>query len=212
MDFLCRMGYFGWAGCIGLLLLLAACGDEEAATTAVEEGAYVPLPDDLSAPNEPFYPLIPYLKGQIAYVDTTPLGIEKVEKLNGQTIDSGYISKAAFKRLVSPWAQDNPEAPDLKPYYRERSFFDQSIQRLTFSIEDTTQQQRLRQADIHLNPENNRVSMVVLRRAWAAGDSTVQQYILWEHNMNCQVSEQIEKVNGLGYSRVTRLVWDGPLE
>lgn len=196
---------------LGWLTCCLSCKESQGENEDPAAFNYQPVEDDTTY-NEPFYPVMAYLQGQINHVDTTPIAIEQITRINGKTVDSGYVSKAIFKDRVLPFLTPDPENPSLKASYKETSFFDQSIAKLTFSIEDITQQQILRQADVHLNPENNRVTLLVLKRYISTTDSTVQQYILWEHNMNCQISEQIEKANGLQYSRVTQLIWDRPLE
>ncbi len=168
--------------------------------------------EDTTGSNEPLYPFIDYIRGQIAYVDSTPFGIEKIVSLNGKTIDSGFISKGLFKKEARPFLEVNPNEASLKKLYKENSFSDLTIGRVTFSITAKDASLKLQQADILVNPQNDLVKNVILRKQLTYPDSTVMQTLLWTDKMQFQVSETISSKNKESYSRVTKIVWDKPLE
>lgn len=171
-----------------------------------------PVLEDTQNSNEPFYPFIDYINNQLAYIDSTPFGIEKILTINGKTIDSTYISKSELKKLAQQFILINPDDPSLKPYYLESSFNDLTLNRLTFSITAQNAALPLQQADILLNPENQMVKNVVLRKQVNYGDSSSMQHLVWVDKMHFQISETITKKDNNTFNRVTRVVWDKPLE
>jgi hypothetical protein len=189
-------------------LLLISCGNatqsDEASTNLADAS------DDTAESKEPLYPFTQYLSGQVAYVDSTPIAIEKIVKLNGVTTDSGYIDKAAFKTAMNVFTSIDPNTYALRSQYKEVSFQDLSIPSLTFSITSKDASLPLQQADILLNPETKRVKHVVLNFITTAGDSTVTKRLLWDHNMKCQIMESIEFGDGKQYTRITQYIWDKP--
>ncbi len=139
-----------------------------------------------------------------------PLAVEKIEKINGVTIDSNYMDKEAFKKEMRSFTNIDPNSKALRPYYSEVSFHDLSIPALTFSITSNNAAMPLKQADILLHPDTQKVIHVVLNMIEEAGDSTNTKRILWDHNMKCQMMEYIEPANGKPYTRVTQYIWDKP--
>ena len=195
-----------------MLGLLWACKSDTTQPEGDEKTLIVPVDGDTGQNNQPFYPFIDYLENQIQYIDTTPIALEQTVTTDGGKSEPVFIEKAAFKKFMQPFLAINPELKALKPFYREKSFVDYTIKKLTFSIEAVADSLPLRQADIHLNPENEKVTNIVLNFIRNYPDSTVVQYLVWEHNMNCQLSEQITTPQGKVYSRVTSIVWDKPLQ
>lgn len=189
-------------------LLLISCGDS---TQTNESSANVSESSEDSAESkEPLYPFTQYLSGQVAYVDSTPLAVEKIVKLNGVTTDSGYIDKAAFRTAMNAFTTIDPNTYALRSHYKEVSFQDLSIPSLTFSITSKDTSLPLQQADILLNPDTKRVKHVVLNFITTTGDSTVTKRVLWDHNMKCQIMESIEFTDGKQYTRITQYIWDKP--
>lgn len=187
-----------------------ACGNNK----DNKEEAYIfnPIIEDSVDPNEPLYPFVDYINRQLAYVDSTPFGIEQTISIDGKTIDSGFTSKTTFRSLAQNFIAIDPNQPDLKPRYRETSFNDLTLNRVTFTIMAKDPALPLQQADILLNPDNQMVKNVVLRKQFTQGDSNVQQHLVWTDKMHFQISETITGKDQKGYHKVTRIVWDKPLE
>ncbi|MCU0395440.1 MAG: hypothetical protein MUF29_06000 [Chitinophagaceae bacterium] len=154
------------------------------------------------------YPFPQYLQGQISYVDSMPLPIWRIEKMEGRLIDSSLVSKEAFKAAVLPFTQPDPNSLALKGKYQETSFQDLSLEAITFSITSTDPDLELQQADILIHPETQRVKHVMQKRIRQEADSTVVQQLLWIHNLRCQISEIIQKADGKQYVRSISYVWD----
>jgi hypothetical protein len=194
-----------------LLTLLAACSDTEKHSQD-KDFDFMPESATTPDPDEPFYPYADYILNQLAYIDTTPFAIEKTVSIDGVLKDSSFVQKDELNRMAGQFTDIDPNHPDIKAMYRESSFQDLTINRLTFSIVAQVDSLPLQQADILLNPENQSIKNVILRKQWSRGDSSVSQHLLWVHNMHFQISEMISHNNGKNYTRVIRIVWDKPLE
>jgi hypothetical protein len=193
-----------------LSLLFFACKQKNAG--GQEEYIFSPKEEEQADPNEPFYPFIDYIQTQIAYIDTTPFALEKIMYINGKMIDSGFVTKAAFKQLAQTFIDIDPNHSSIKPKYKETSIQDLTLNRIAFSITASNDSMPLQQADVLVNPDNEKVKTVVLRRRLEAGDSIVFQHLVWVDNRYLQISETINPGNKEEYVRVTKLIWDRDLE
>jgi hypothetical protein len=197
--------------CISVLVIfLFACGNNQ--ENKEEEYIFNPVAEDTVDSDEPLYPFVDYINGQLAFIDSTPFGIEKTISIDGKTIDSGFTSKTELRSLAQNFISTDPNQPDLKPRYRETSFNDLTLNRVTFTISAQDPELPLQQADILLNPENQKVKNVVLRKQFTQGDSSVKQHLVWVDKMHFQISETITGKDQKGYHKITRIVWDKPLE
>lgn len=166
---------------------------------------------DKDTAEQPFFPFPQYLEGQLAYLDTLPLAIEKTVKVNGITVDSVFLSKQLFRQEVSPWMEKDPNSEEMKPHFQETSFRDLTLNTITFSITAKDTVPALRQADILLEPESMKVKTLMLNFNFLRGDSSITRNIFWENNRKCQVAEEIAVPGKQPLLRVTRYVWDQPL-
>lgn len=158
-----------------------------------------------------FYPFPQYLTDELAYIDSMPLAIERVVKIDGITTDSGYIAKDQFRLQMAPFLTIDPNEKSMKGKYSETSFHDLSLKAITFSISSTKPDLPLQQADILLNDETRQVKNVVIKMKVTAGDSTIDQRLLWHHHVKCLLAEMIQPANGAAYTRSTSYQWDVPL-
>jgi hypothetical protein len=193
-----------------LALVLSSCSGNGGQPE--QEYVFTPPVEDTVDPNTPFYPFHDYIRSQITYVDTMPFGIEKRIEINGKLTDSGFISKEYFKEMANSFLEIDPNSPALKPSYTENSFTDLTTNRITFSISTKKSDLPLQNADILLNAENQKVKNVLLKKYIHSPDSTILQYLVWVDKMHFQISETITRKNQASYTRVTRVVWDKPLE
>lgn len=162
-------------------------------------------------PTEPFYPITQYIQQQIAYVDSTPLAIERHTYINNRRIDSSIIDRSAFKQIAADFQTPDLNDEKLRPLYREDKFHDQTINTLTFSYNAKDPMQPLQQRDILLDPETQRVRIVMFRKVEHKADTTITINGLWKHNMNFQLNYIIEPPNGPMQTKQIKIIWDRPM-
>lgn len=163
-------------------------------------------------PNEPFYPYVEYIQQQIAHIDTTPYPMEKLIYINEKLVDSSYISKQEFANWASGFIDVNPNTTALKPHFSESSLKDLTLNRIIFSITAKEPNSKLLQADVSINPQNEKVKTVVLKKQMTNEDSTVLQHLVWVDGKHFQISETISPVNKETYLKVIKIIWDKDLQ
>ncbi len=191
------------------IVFLIACGnnsnkgDEE-----YQDIVLLPTVEDTTPSNIPFYPYIDYIKQQLQYIDSTPLGVEKIVSIDGKTIDSSFSTKQELRKATNAFTQYDPNLPPNRIFYKETSFKDLSINRITFSISALQPDLPLQQIDVLMDPEKQTVKNLVIRQQYETPDSSMSAHMVWVDKMHMQVSENVFLKNGKSYLRVTRWVWD----
>src|SRR5689334_1712556 len=80
---------------------------------------------------EPFFPVLSYIKSQVAHVDTSLYSIIKIAGSDSIQTDTTYIKREEFRGL----AKDFLEIPDLadtkyKDLYTEENFYDEGMNKV----------------------------------------------------------------------------------
>lgn len=165
-----------------------------------------------SSQREPLYPYPQYIQGQIEYLDSAMLAIERVEKINGKTTDSGFIDRATFKEIAREFLEPDPNKTALRPQYTENSFQDLSLNTITFSIEAKNKELELQQVDVLLNPTNNQVKNIIIKKNIRLSELQITHQMLWVHNMYFQIASLYKPERGAEMEKVIRVTWDKPMK
>ncbi len=189
-----------------VLIAFAACNSKPGTATGSDS---LSAKND-SLKNEPFYPIAEYIQSQIAYLDSTPLAIEKHTYVNNKRIDSTTIDRNAFRQLAEEFLKPDLNDPTFKPYYTENSYQDLTINSVTFNYTTTDPNQELRQADVLLEPVNNKIKNIIFRKNRMVGDTSLSINGLWKHNMNFQLNYTLKPANGNAQTKQIKVIWDKP--
>lgn len=211
----CRINYFLQLLFILSIIFLIACGNNN--ESQKREGEYqdivlLPTAEDTTPSNIPFYPYINYIKEQLQYIDSTPLGVEKIVTIDGKTVDSTFATKQELRKATNAFTVYNPNLPANRHFFKETSFRDLTINRITFSITALQPEIPLQEVNILLEPEKQKVKNLVIRQQFETPDSSNSIHMIWVDKMHMQVSENIFLKDGKSYTIVTRWVWDKSIE
>jgi hypothetical protein len=180
--------------CIVLVLLLMACKSKKKST------------DD----NAQFFPIVSFLKSQVAQIDTTLLGIKKLVKRDS-TWDTTYIKREAFRGEVT----DFLTIPDLtqKQYrgnFTETKLFDESLNKaiLTYTPIEADEATRREEVVIQPDQENgDKVYSIFINLLFVHKDSIIQKNLYWQVDSHCDIITIAQQKGGKETIRNTRLIW-----
>lgn len=192
---------------IPVIILLSACRNHT--TLKSNSDDTLALKND-SVKNEPYYPITQYVLEQIAYVDSTPLAIEKQTFINGKRIDSTIINRIEFKLLAEEFMKPNLNDKNIKPLYVENMYQDLTINSITFNYTTSDPGQELKQADVLLNPETKKVKNIIFRKTRTIGDTTYNFNGLWKHYLDFQINYAIQPGKGKAFTKQVKVIWDKP--
>lgn len=171
-----------------------------------------PKEDKKDEKKEGFFPVLSYIKSQVAHVDTSLYMIRKLVSVDS-TWDTSYIKREEFRNYAADFL-DLPDLSDktIAASYDESKFFDASLNRaiMTYSPKDKSEQ--IQREEVTIEPgagEPDKVKNIIVDKLIVSKDSTtVTKRLLWVVDESFQVTTIIQK-NGMPDStQTTKITWE----
>lgn len=161
------------ASILALCLLMAACRSSEKENP------------------EGYFPVLSFLKSQVAQVDTTLNSIRQYIYIDSTRIDTVYVHRDQFREL----AKDFLNIPDLasskyKDRYKEDKQFDETLNRALFTYTPVNPEKELIQRQevlIRPDPGGDKITSIIINSVNNSKDSSVQKKMLWQVDQSFQV-------------------------
>lgn len=161
---------------------------------------------------EGFFPVLSYIKSQVAKVDTSLYPIIKITWLDSVRTDTQYVKREEFSNL----AKDFLEMPDLtekkfQSLYTEEKFFDEGLNRVVFTCKPkkndtaTIQQQ---ETQIAPDPTGDKVKSFFIDLVISNKDSLVEKKMLWKVDESFQVATMIQKPAQPQTTHIMKVAWN----
>jgi len=164
-----------------LFLILIACNQKKQ--------------DDKS---EKFFPVLSFLQGQIADIDTSLYSIKKIVYTDSLHSDTTWIKREEFRGL----AKDFLAIPDIsgkkyKKNYTEEKLYDESLNRVILSYKPLKPDNaEIQKQEILITPNiatGDKVSSIIIEQLISNKDSSVQKNMLWRVDQSFQVTTISQK-------------------
>jgi len=161
---------------------------------------------------ETFFPVLSYIKSQVAHVDTSLYSIIKVTWTDSIHTDTTYIKREEFREL----AKDFLELPDLsdKKYqdiYTEDKFYDEGMNKvfITYRPKNTNAAVIQRQ-EVVINKEDvgDKVSNFIINMVQNFRDSSIEKELLWRIDNSFNVITSVQKPGQPEITRRFKVVWE----
>ena len=179
-----------------LLIVVIACKQKEKEKT----------------PAETFFPVLSFIKSQVAHVDTSFYPIIKITWLDSVHTDTTYIKREDYRGL----AKDFLEIPDIstpkyKDLYTEEKFYDESLNKviLTYRPKDlNTVILQHQEVLINRNTEGDKVSSFLIDLMITNKDSAVEKKLLWKADRSFLVLSSVQKPGQTETSQRFKVIWN----
>ena len=143
------------------------------------------------ANKEDFFPVVPFLKSQVAQMDTSLASITRYVFVDSTRTDTFYIPREQFRAA----ARDFLAIPDIsKKEFRERfkedKMFDETLNSvlLTYTpIDPASEQVQREEVLIKPNPSGDKITNIIINLSVDSKDSSVQKRMLWQVDNSFQV-------------------------
>lgn len=164
---------------------------------------------------EDFFPVLSFIKSQVADIDTSLYMIRQVNIIDSVTADTSFIKREDVRGL----AADFLEMPDLfeqkyKERYNETKLQDETLQRVIFSykpIDPDKEDIQLQEVVVSPNAATgDKVHNIIVNRAVVNKDSTVEKRMLWQVDQSFQVTTITQKAGQPEVTRTIKVIWNEP--
>jgi hypothetical protein len=177
-----------------VVALVTGCKDEEEAGTAAGS----------------FFPVLPFIKSQVAHVDSSVYTITQVTKHNGVS-DTAYIKREDFEKA----ARDFLTLPDitgkkLRKKYTESNLYDETLDKVILTYTPKDKDLEIVRQDVIIRPDQqtgDAVETIYIEQVLNDGDSTVQKKMTWEVDKSFQVRSIIQKKNAPEKVKTVDVSW-----
>jgi hypothetical protein len=149
-----------------LISLLSACNNE------AEN-------DDIS---KTFFPIKGNIEAELKKLDTIPIAILKYSSNNGLP-DTSLFDKQEFKKVAAELYSPDISSKDLKKYYRESVFMDNTINAIIMSYTTSEKEPVVRKIEVMIQPETERVRSIYVEKQ----EGQTLRKMIWTPGRNLQV-------------------------
>lgn len=141
---------------------------------------------------EDFFPVLSFLKSQVAGIDTSLNSIRKYVFVDSLRTDTIYIPREQFRDI----ARDFLTIPDLseskyRNRYQEEKIFDETLNSvlLTYTpIQPEKEQIQRQEVLIKPDPSGDKITNIIITLSVDTRDSSVQKRMLWKVDQGFQVT------------------------
>ncbi|MBK8710907.1 MAG: hypothetical protein IPL97_03330 [Niastella sp.] len=145
--------------CLLTVLFLISCRDTQKPTAGKQISE---INADTTSTN--FFPVTPYLKGQLHELKSLSLSPIRIIT-HDKKEDSTWLKLDVLENELSPFFSFNIDSANLKPWFEQKSFLDQTLNAFTFTydpVKPLPDSISVRHYDVYVNPENNRVTRIYI--------------------------------------------------
>ena len=166
-------------------------------------------PAEKNAKPANYFPVADYLRSEIHYVDSLPLGITKYTVNNAKT-DTFYIQAAEFDRITKDFISNDLEPEVFEKAFSETSFIDASTRSATFTYSPkNSDQTEVTRVDVltSAGEGTNKVSSIYLEMLLHKNDTTIIKKLLWRTRTSLQIVSSKEVKGQQPVVDQLKLVW-----
>jgi hypothetical protein len=169
--------------------------------------------DESSTP-EDIFPVLSFIRSQVAHVDTSFYQIVKLDIIDSTRTDTTYVKREDFRHL----AKDFLELPDLeeKQYrgrFTEKRFFDETLNRIIITcLPNDASKEMMQRQELVVIPdpfsEEGKVNSIIIHMVSNSRDSSVEKKLLWQADKSFQVTTITQNPNSPEKITTTKVVWN----
>jgi hypothetical protein len=158
-----------------------------------------------------FFPVISFLKSQVAHVDTSLYRIIRIDEIDSLQ-DTTYIKRDEFRGLTKDFLE-TPDITDksLKKKYTEYKTYDESMDRVILTYTPKDDNMEVLREEVIISPntsEGDQVKSIIIERMTEGKDSSILRRLLWQVNKSFQVVKFIQKPNQPETTRTFEVIWN----
>lgn len=188
---------------IFISLLFVSCTQQQSQTPLQTEKD--------STEDNSFFPVTQFILGELAQIDSLPVTPLKIITMNGKE-DSTWMKNTDVRFFAQPFLQPQIDTANLKGFFAQKSFLDQTINAYTFSYDpvstlpDTMQ---LKRWDVYIDPQKNKVKRIYMVKERRENNTTSKQtlQLTWMAAHWCKITTITEQENNPPAIKEEKMIW-----
>ncbi len=161
---------------------------------------------------EKFFPVLSYIKSQVAHVDTSLYSIKKIVFTDTIHSDTTFIPRKEFRNL----AKDFLEIPDLaekkyKKRFTEEKLFDESLNLVIISYKPVNaDKEELQKQEILItpNPSGDKVTSIIIDQTTSNKNGFLEKKMLWQVDKSFRVTTITQKPGQPETTTIMKVSWN----
>jgi hypothetical protein len=133
-----------------------------------------------------FFPVLTYLKGQVAKMDSSVATIIKIEQEGTNPPDTAYLKREEFKNFAKEFLQlPDISSEKLRDDYTVTQMYDDLLNAFVFTYTTTEEDEEIKKQDVILEPGedgNSEIKTIHIDKWAQKGQTTEHKSMLWEAN------------------------------
>ncbi len=160
--------------------------------------------------NTSFFPVLSFIKSQVAEVDTSVYPILKIVTVDSLS-DTVYIKREEFRQ----YANDFLTMPDISAKkstddYLETKLYDEDLKMVILNYMPKDVNKEIRREEVMIEPgqqSDDKVKTIIIDQLITNKDSSIQKNMLWQVDKHFQVIKIISKINQAEKIEKLKVVW-----
>jgi len=161
---------------------------------------------------EDFFPVLSFLKSQVAQIDTSLFSIKKIIITDSIHSDTTFVPREEFRNL----AKDFLEIPDLtgsmyKKRYTEEKFYDENLNRVIITYTpNKSEAEELQKQEVLITPDpsGDKVNSIIIESVINNKDSFLLKRMFWQVDKSFQVSITSQKQAQPETNHILKVTWN----
>ena len=159
---------------------------------------------------ERFFPVLSFLKSQVAHVDTSMYRIIKVvRRVSGN--DTSFVKREEFRKE----AKDFLDLPDisskkLKDDYKETQLYDQDLDQVILNYMPKEDDAEITRQEVVIKPDpgGDKVQSIFVNTVKNSAQERTQKIMLWEVDKKFRITTSVQKANKEESTQTIEVIWN----
>jgi len=160
--------------------------------------------------NQTFFPVLSFIKSQVANVDTSVFRIIKIVQKDS-TSDTTYLKREEFREAAKDFLTIPDIASDeLKDEYTETKLFVQDLKQVALSYMPKKANKEISRQEVMIKPDGNgdKVQSFFINRTTESKDGTIQKILFWEVDKQFKIVTLIQSPGQPEKKETVKVIWN----
>jgi len=159
--------------------------------------------------NQKFFPVLSFIKSQVAHVDTSVFRIIKIVQKDS-TSDTTYLKREEFREA----AKDFLTIPDitsdeLKDEYTETKLFVPDLKQVALNYMPKEPDKEISRQEVMIKPDANgdKVQSIFINRTTGSKNGSIQKILFWEVDKQFKIVTLIQSSGKPEKKETVKVIW-----